>query len=85
MLISNYGPASSLDYPAVLGSSGAGIIEEVGEGVLKLKVGDRVVFDTRSYVDSKANFQQGTWQQLVICGADTVAKVKFSSCTRPRL
>ena len=48
----------------------------------KLKIGDRVVFDTKAYVDSKANFQQGTWQQLVICGADTVAKVKSSSFTR---
>jgi NADPH:quinone reductase-like Zn-dependent oxidoreductase len=75
MLIAGYGPAAHLHYPAVLGSSGAGIIEEVGEGVTSLNVGDRVVFDTKAYVKVDENRRTGTWQQLVVCDAMTVAKV----------
>ena len=48
ILISAYGPAASLTYPAVPGSSGAGIIEEVGKDVADLKVGERVIFDTKA-------------------------------------
>jgi NADPH:quinone reductase-like Zn-dependent oxidoreductase len=77
MLIASYGPASSLKYPAVLGSSGAGIVLELGEGVTSLEVGDRIVFDTKAYVNPDQNRKQGTWQQLVICHASTVAKVRF--------
>ncbi|KAF1923203.1 oxidoreductase domain-containing protein [Didymella exigua CBS 183.55] len=75
ILISNYGPAASLSFPATLGSSGAGVIEEVGSSVTNVQVGDRVVFDTKAYVDPKVNKQQGTWQQLVISSADTIAKI----------
>ena len=77
ILISAYGLASSLSYPAILGSSGAGLVEEVGSDVTNLQVGDRVVFDTKAYVDvdGEVNRRQGTWQQLVISRADTAAKV----------
>ncbi|KAF2622462.1 oxidoreductase domain-containing protein [Macroventuria anomochaeta] len=74
MFISNYGPAASLNFPAVLGSSGAGIVDKVGSKAMNLRVGDRVVFDTKAYVSPNANFQQGAWQELVICSAGTVAK-----------
>jgi NADPH:quinone reductase-like Zn-dependent oxidoreductase len=77
MLIAGYGPASSLKYPAVLGSSGAGIIQELGEGVTGLEIGDRIVFDTKAYVNPDQNREQGAWQQLVVCDARTVAKVGF--------
>jgi NADPH:quinone reductase-like Zn-dependent oxidoreductase len=76
MLIAGYGPATSLKYPAVLGSSGAGVVQEVGEGVTAFTIGDRVVFDTKAYVKPDENLRQGTWQQLVICNAGTVAKVR---------
>jgi NADPH:quinone reductase-like Zn-dependent oxidoreductase len=76
MLIAGYGPAASLQYPAILGTGGAGVVEELGVGVEGLKVGDRVVFDTKAYVVSEKNRRQGTWQQLVICEAATVAKVR---------
>jgi NADPH:quinone reductase-like Zn-dependent oxidoreductase len=76
MLVAGYGPAASLKYPAVLGTSAAGVIQEVGAGVTGLSVGDRVVFDTRAYVKSDDNRRQGTWQQLVICDAGTVALVR---------
>lgn len=75
MLVVGYGPAASLQYPAVLGTSGAGVIEELGTGVSGFQVGDRVVFDTKAYVKPDENRKQGTWQQLVICDAVTVAKV----------
>lgn len=75
MLIAGYGPAAHLTYPAVLGTSGAGIIEAVGEDVQGLAVGDRVVFDTKAYVDLSDNRRTGTWQQLVSCDSKTVAKV----------
>jgi NADPH:quinone reductase-like Zn-dependent oxidoreductase len=79
MLISGYGPSATLQYPAVLGTSGAGVVEELGEGVSGLQIGDRVVFDTKAYVKPDENRKQGTWQQLVICDASTVAKVIFGT------
>ncbi|ORY13420.1 oxidoreductase domain-containing protein [Clohesyomyces aquaticus] len=76
MLLTGYGGAVSLNYPAILGTSGAGIVEELGEDVSLLRIGDRVVFDTQAYVKGgDANRREGTWQQLVICGAETVAKI----------
>jgi NADPH:quinone reductase-like Zn-dependent oxidoreductase len=77
MLIAGYGPAASLNYPAILGTSGAGVVRELGEGVADLKVGDRVVFDTKAYVKPDENLKQGTWQQAVVCNSDTVAKVLY--------
>jgi NADPH:quinone reductase-like Zn-dependent oxidoreductase len=78
ILIAGYGPATSLKYPAILGSSGAGVVQKVGEGVTDFTRGDRVVFDTKAYAKPDENRKQGTWQQLVICEARTVAKVSFS-------
>jgi NADPH:quinone reductase-like Zn-dependent oxidoreductase len=76
ILIAAYGPAASLRYPAILGTSGAGVVRQLGEGVTELSVGDRVVFDTKAYVaKSDMNSKQGTWQQLVVCSVGTVAKV----------
>ncbi|KAH8728143.1 oxidoreductase domain-containing protein [Phaeosphaeriaceae sp. PMI808] len=75
MLIAGYGPAASLQYPAVFGTSGAGTIEELGEGTTRFQVGDRVVFDTKAYVEPGESRRQGTWQQFVICDAKTVAKI----------
>src|SRR4051812_25325618 len=50
MLLSGYSGAVNLhNYPALLGTSGAGIIEELGEGVDGFAIGDRVVFDTKAY------------------------------------
>lgn len=75
MLHAGYGGAGSLQYPAVLGSSGAGVVEELGEGVTGINVGDRVVFDTTAYVKPDSNGRGGTWQQVVISDARTVAKI----------
>ncbi|CAO2652627.1 Nn.00g009100.m01.CDS01 [Neocucurbitaria sp. VM-36] len=75
ILIAGYGPGAQLRYPAVLGTSVAGIIEDLGEDVCELNVGDRVVFDTTAYIQIDSNRRMGTWQQLVVCDAKTVAKI----------
>lgn len=82
ILIAGYGPASKLLFPSVLGTSGAGVIEELGAGVLGFTVGDRVVFDTKAYVDTNDNVRTGSWQQSVACDATTVAKVYSRSPRR---
>jgi len=51
-----------------------------GDGVAAFQVGDRVVFDMKAYVKTTENRRQGTWQQLVICDANTVTKVRFRCC-----
>jgi NADPH:quinone reductase-like Zn-dependent oxidoreductase len=80
MLLSGYGGAGAMqNFPFSLGTSGAGVVEVVGEGVEGLAVGDRVVFDTKAYVDPDANQREGTWQKFVICDARTVAKVRSPS------
>lgn len=75
ILLAGYGPGSQLNYPAVLGTSGAGLVHEVGDNVKHFSKGDRVVFDTSAYVHTKDNLRTGTWQQFVACDARTVAKV----------
>jgi len=76
MLLTGYGP--KLDYPAVFGTSGAGVIEKLGDGVTAFAVGDRIVFDTRAYVNPNDNLREGTWQKLVIADVKTAAKVSES-------
>ncbi|KAE8867256.1 hypothetical protein PTNB73_05350 [Pyrenophora teres f. teres] len=75
MLLAGYGPAAKLIYPAVLGTSGAGVIQAVGGDVVGLSVGDRVVFDTKAYVDVEQNRRTGTWQEVVACNTKSVAKI----------
>ncbi|KAF5309201.1 hypothetical protein D9619_012810 [Psilocybe cf. subviscida] len=57
------------DYPAVIGFDYAGIVEELGEGVVELKVGDRVF--------SESSFQKGheAFQQYALGIASTVSKI----------
>lgn len=79
MLHGGYSGAGKFDtYPVLLGTSGAGTIEQLGDGVSGLAVGDRVVFDTRAIVKPDTNKREGTWQKLVIVRSRTVAKVGAS-------
>jgi NADPH:quinone reductase-like Zn-dependent oxidoreductase len=83
MLLSGYSGAGAMQqFPFSLGTSGAGVVEVLGEGVEGFAVGDRVVFDTKAYVKPDTNQRQGTWQKLVICDARTVAKVGLLSRNR---
>ncbi|KAF5309202.1 hypothetical protein D9619_012811 [Psilocybe cf. subviscida] len=57
------------NYPAVLGFDYAGIVEELGDGVVDLKVGDRVF--------SESSFQKGHegFQQYALGIASTMSKI----------
>jgi NADPH:quinone reductase-like Zn-dependent oxidoreductase len=70
------GAGNLASFPAVLGTSLAGIVEAVGEGVLGFKEGDRVVADTGAYSgDGDRNRREGGWQRFVIAPAKSAAKV----------
>ncbi|KAF8072226.1 chaperonin 10-like protein [Lyophyllum atratum] len=57
------------DFPAVLGTDGAGEVQEVGEGVTAFSKGDKVVF--QGTFDS----DEATFQQFTITDAATTAKI----------
>ncbi|KAI0057355.1 GroES-like protein [Artomyces pyxidatus] len=57
------------DYPAVVGSDGAGIVEAVGEGVTNLQVGDKVVYQCHWVAD------RSTFQQYGLADAARIAKI----------
>jgi len=49
---------SAVKPPVVLGHETAGVVAEVGEGVRKVKVGDRVTAETTAYICGKCRFCQ---------------------------
>jgi len=57
------------DFPAVLGTDSAGVVEEVGEGVTTFKKGDKV-FHQGYFTNNTATFQQYT-----VVPAEIVAKI----------
>lgn len=57
------------DYPSVLGTDGAGTVEELGEGVTGPAKGDKVLF--QGYF----NNTHATFQQYTIVPAEVVAKI----------
>ena len=77
MLHAGYSGAGGFqNYPAVLGTSGAGTVQAVGEGVTEFAAGDRVVFDTRALAKPETNNREGTWQKFVTVSSKTAAKVR---------
>lgn len=61
--------AFKVDYPAILGADGAGIVSKLGDGVTNFTVGDKVVFE------GKHDNHHATFQQYTIVPAEIVAKV----------
>jgi NADPH:quinone reductase-like Zn-dependent oxidoreductase len=62
-----------MEYPTVLGSPVAGLVEAVGSGVTKVSVGERVVCGTKIFVHKKA--QYGGLQRYTIVDASEVIEV----------
>ncbi|KAG1883485.1 chaperonin 10-like protein [Suillus subluteus] len=60
-------------YPAVLGTDGAGIVEEIGEGVTKFDLGERIFFHG-AFDDNDL----ATFQQYCVVTTDFAAKVPRS-------
>ncbi|KAG2149023.1 chaperonin 10-like protein [Suillus bovinus] len=60
-------------YPAVLGTDGAGIVEEIGEGVTKFNPGERIFFHG-AFDDNDL----ATFQQYCVVTTDFAAKVPRS-------
>jgi NADPH2:quinone reductase len=61
------------EFPYIPGFDGAGIVDEVGPGVTRLKIGDRV------FVASvPAKRQTGTYAEKVVCDASAVYKLPES-------
>ena len=42
-----HGTNAAATYPRIIGHENVGIVEEIGEGVTRVKVGDRVIIDQR--------------------------------------
>jgi NADPH:quinone reductase-like Zn-dependent oxidoreductase len=55
----------NLTYPTVLSSMVAGVVDSIGEGVTKVKVGDRVVSGTGIWT-SKGDHKFGGMQRFTI-------------------
>lgn len=54
-----------LDFPHVIGSDGAGVVDAVGEGVTSLAVGDRVAVDPSLFPDDSEIKSRGDYQNQV--------------------
>jgi NADPH2:quinone reductase len=61
------------EFPYIAGFDGAGVVDEVGPGVTRLKIGDRV-FVTTIF----AKRQTGTYAEKVVCDATAVYKLPES-------
>ncbi|KAI0071612.1 GroES-like protein [Panus rudis PR-1116 ss-1] len=60
------------DYPAILGFDGAGVVVQVGEGVTRLKPGDKILFQGGpGFISSR----YGTFQQYALTFADVAFKI----------
>jgi NADPH:quinone reductase-like Zn-dependent oxidoreductase len=61
-----------VEYPAVLGSPVAGVVEAIGAGVSKVAVGERVVCGTKIFSHKKAKY--GGLQRFSVVDASEIFK-----------
>ncbi len=64
-----------INYPTIFSSNVAGFVDAIGEGVTKVKVGDRVVSGTNIW-PSKGNPRYGGMQRFTIVEQYEVMKVR---------
>lgn len=62
-----------VEYPAVLGSPVAGVVEAVGPGVTDVSVGSRIVCGTKVFSQKKAKF--GGLQRFCVVDASEIVHV----------
>jgi NADPH:quinone reductase-like Zn-dependent oxidoreductase len=63
-----------LEYPAILGSPVAGIVEALGAGVTKVAIGERVVCSTKVFSHKKAKY--GGLQHFSVVDESEVVEVR---------
>jgi NADPH:quinone reductase-like Zn-dependent oxidoreductase len=62
-----------VEYPAVLGSPVAGVVEAVGAGVSKVTVGERIVCGTKIFSHKQAKY--GGLQRFTVVDESEVVEV----------
>jgi hypothetical protein len=67
----------TVEYPAVLGSPVAGVVEQLGPGVTNLAVGDRIVCGTKIFVAKKSKY--GGLQRFSIVDESETVQVSAES------
>ena len=71
--------------PHLLGHEGCGIVEEVGHGVSKVKVGDKVVLHWRKSSGIESDFPIYTWNNRKISGAKLTTLSEYSVVSENRI
>ena len=65
-----------MEYPAILGSPVAGVVEAIGAGVSKVAVGDRVVCGTKIFSHKKAKY--GGLQRFSVVDESEIVEVSYT-------
>lgn len=71
--------------PHLLGHEGCGIVEEIGQGVNKVKVGDKVVLHWRKGSGIESEFPIYTWNGRKISGAKLTTLSEYSIVSENRI
>jgi hypothetical protein len=71
--------------PHLLGHEGCGIVEEIGQGVNKVKVGDKVVLHWRKGSGVESDFPIYNWNNKKISGAKLTTLSEYSIVSENRM
>jgi NADPH:quinone reductase-like Zn-dependent oxidoreductase len=72
----------AVEYPAVLGSPVAGVVEKLGPGVTQVAVGDRIVCGTKIFVAKKSKY--GGLQRFSIVDESEIVQVSAAFAIHER-